>query len=136
MMPIASAGSHEADARRNGCGRPWRALPLRCAAVEGFRFAADLRPRFNETDAQGVVHHGVHVIWFEMARIAYLARIEGGYRGLRETGVDVTTVEVNVRYRAPALFDDRYPALKAHSARCEALPPFREIVQVLDPPKN
>ena len=36
----------------------------------------------------------------------------------------------------PKLFDDRYPALKAHSARCEALPPFREIVQVLDPPKN
>jgi glutathione S-transferase len=36
----------------------------------------------------------------------------------------------------PALFDDRYPALKAHSARCEALPPFQQIVQVLDPPKN
>ena len=27
-------------------------------------------------------------------------------------------------------------ALKAHSARCEALPPFQEIVQALDPPKN
>jgi glutathione S-transferase len=36
----------------------------------------------------------------------------------------------------PALFDDHYPALKAHSARCEALPPFQQIVQVLDPPKN
>jgi glutathione S-transferase len=36
----------------------------------------------------------------------------------------------------PALFDERYPALKAHSSRCEALPPFQEIVQVLDPPKN
>jgi len=36
----------------------------------------------------------------------------------------------------PALFEDRYAALKAHSARCEALPPFLEIVQVLAPPKN
>ncbi|WKA29436.1 glutathione S-transferase family protein [Bradyrhizobium roseum] len=36
----------------------------------------------------------------------------------------------------PALFDARYPALKAHAARCEALPPFQEIVQALDPPKN
>jgi glutathione S-transferase len=36
----------------------------------------------------------------------------------------------------PALFDERYPALKAHAARCEALPAFQEIVQVLDPPKN
>ena len=36
----------------------------------------------------------------------------------------------------PALFDARYPALKAHSARCEALPPFKEIVQPLAPPSG
>jgi glutathione S-transferase len=36
----------------------------------------------------------------------------------------------------PALFDTRYPALKAHSERCEALAPFQEIVQPLAPPKG
>src|SRR5712675_1524925 len=36
----------------------------------------------------------------------------------------------------PALFDARYPALKAHSARCEALPPFQKIVQPLAPPSG
>ena len=36
----------------------------------------------------------------------------------------------------PALFDARYPALKAHSERCEALPPLKEIVQPLAPPKG
>jgi len=36
----------------------------------------------------------------------------------------------------PALFDTRYPALKAHSERCEALPPFQEIVQPLELPKG
>lgn len=36
----------------------------------------------------------------------------------------------------PHLFDARYPALKAHAARCEALPPFQEIVQPLAPPKG
>jgi glutathione S-transferase len=36
-----------------------------------------------------------------------------------------------------ALFDvSRYPALAAHSARCEALPPFNEIVQPLAPPSG
>ncbi|WP_291863564.1 glutathione S-transferase family protein [Bradyrhizobium sp.] len=30
----------------------------------------------------------------------------------------------------------RYPALTAHAAACEKLPPFREIVQKLDPPKG
>jgi glutathione S-transferase len=36
----------------------------------------------------------------------------------------------------PHLFDARYPALLAHAAACEALPPFREIVQPLAPPKG
>jgi glutathione S-transferase len=37
----------------------------------------------------------------------------------------------------PALFDAaRYPALSAQAARCEALPPFREIVQPLAPPSG
>jgi glutathione S-transferase len=37
----------------------------------------------------------------------------------------------------PGLFSGaRYPALSAHAARCEALPPFREIVQPLAPPSG
>jgi glutathione S-transferase len=37
----------------------------------------------------------------------------------------------------PTLFTRaRHPALTAHAARCEALPPFQEIVQKLDPPKG
>jgi glutathione S-transferase len=37
----------------------------------------------------------------------------------------------------PGLFGEaRYPALSAHAARCEALPPFQEIVQPLAPPSG
>jgi glutathione S-transferase len=37
----------------------------------------------------------------------------------------------------PHLFDaERYPALSAHAAHCEALPPFPEIVQPLAPPSG
>ncbi len=37
----------------------------------------------------------------------------------------------------PQLFDAaRYPALAAHAAGCEALPPFQEIVQPLAPPSG
>jgi glutathione S-transferase len=37
----------------------------------------------------------------------------------------------------PQLFDAaRTPALAAHGARCEALPPFQDIVQPLAPPKS
>jgi glutathione S-transferase len=37
----------------------------------------------------------------------------------------------------PQLFNSaRHPALAAHAARCEALPPFQEIVQPLGPPSG
>jgi glutathione S-transferase len=37
----------------------------------------------------------------------------------------------------PRLYNSmRYPALSAHAAHCEALPPFKEIVQPLSPPKG
>jgi acyl-CoA thioester hydrolase len=72
-----------------------------------FRFATDVRVRFAETDAQGVAHHSVYLVWFELARIEYLERFRGGYPELRAEGIEALTTEVHVRYIAPARFDDR-----------------------------
>lgn len=74
--------------------------------MEGYHFATDLRVRFSETDAQGVVHNAVYLVWFEIARVAYLGQFPGGYKGLVEQGVDATTVEAVVRYLDAARFDD------------------------------
>jgi len=74
--------------------------------LDGFRFSTNVTVRFSETDAQAVAHHANYLVWFEIARIDYLARFEGGYPALLEAGVDATTVEANVRYRAPARFGD------------------------------
>lgn len=75
--------------------------------MEGFRFSTDLSVRFNETDAQGVVHNAVYLVWLEIGRVDYLARLPGGYAGIVGQGVDVTTTESHVRYRAACRFDDR-----------------------------
>ena len=72
--------------------------------MNGYQFSADVTARFNETDAQGIIHHAVHVVWFEIARIAYLERVPGGYPGLVESGIYVTTVELYVRYRQGVSF--------------------------------
>ena len=72
-----------------------------------FRFATEVKVRFAETDAQGVAHNSVYLVWFEVARIDYLARFRGGYPGLRADGVEALTIESHVRYLAPAAFDDR-----------------------------
>jgi acyl-CoA thioester hydrolase len=74
--------------------------------MDGYRFATDLTVRFNETDAQGVVHNAVYLVWFEIARVAYLGQFPGGYKGLVEQGVDATTTEASVRYRGGVRFDD------------------------------
>jgi acyl-CoA thioester hydrolase len=76
-------------------------------SVTGFRFSTDVRARFAETDAQGVVHNSVYLVWFEIARIAYLEEHAGGYPALRETGLESFVLESHVRYRQPAHFDDR-----------------------------
>lgn len=82
-----------------------------------FQFATDVRVRFAETDAQGVAHNSVYLVWFEVARIDYLARFRGGYPGLRADGIEALTIESHVRYLEPVQFDDRL----AVRARCGEL---------------
>ncbi len=54
---------------------------------------------------------------------------------INHADIAVTCALRFVREAHPGVFDEaRYPALTAHAARCEALPPFKEIVQVLIPP--
>jgi acyl-CoA thioester hydrolase len=79
-----------------------------------FRFETEVRVRFAETDAQGIAHNAVYLVWFELARIDYLARFRGGYPGLRADGIEALTIEAHVRYLAPARFDDRLSI----AARC------------------
>ena len=74
--------------------------------MDGFAFSADLRVRFSETDAQGIANNAVYLNWFEVARVAYLARFRGGYRGMIEQGFEAVTLETHVRYRQPTRFDD------------------------------
>ena len=75
--------------------------------MEGFGFASDVSVRFAETDAQGVAHHAVYLVWFEQARVEYLARFDGGYPALQAQGVEALTLETYVRHRQPARFADR-----------------------------
>jgi acyl-CoA thioester hydrolase len=78
-------------------------------------FSTEVKVRFAETDAQGIAHHAVYLVWFEVARIEYLARFRGGYPELQAEGIEALTLDANVSFRAPARFDDRLVI----SARCK-----------------
>jgi acyl-CoA thioester hydrolase len=74
---------------------------------ERWSFSTEVGVRFAETDAQGIAHHAVFLVWFELARVEYLQAHAGGYQRLRDEGIESTVVEVTCRYLAPARFDER-----------------------------
>ena len=74
--------------------------------MDGFAFTHRVRVRFAETDAQGIAHHASFVVWLEEARVAYLAAFAGGYRAIRERGIEALTTGVHVEYVRAAFFDD------------------------------
>jgi acyl-CoA thioester hydrolase len=82
--------------------------------LEPFPFTTQIRVRFAETDAQGVVNNASYLVWFEVARVEYLERFAGGYPALREHGVEAFVAEAHLRLHAPVRFDDRLTL----SARC------------------
>ena len=82
--------------------------------MAGYSFTTEIRVRFAETDAQGIVHNANYAVWFEVARVGYLEQYAGGYQRLRDLGVEALVLETHVRYLRPAVFDDR---LLVH-ARC------------------
>ena len=67
-----------------------------------FKFSAQTRVGFSDTDAQGVVYYGRYLPYFDLARTEYhrhLGRIDLG-------DVDFAMRAINVGYVAGARFDD------------------------------
>jgi acyl-CoA thioester hydrolase len=72
---------------------------------EGYRHYSDVRVRFAETDAQGVVYHANFLIYCEVARIDYgRAMRQGAPREPRNWAYVLAHTECD--YRASARFDD------------------------------
>lgn len=65
-----------------------------------------IRVRYAETDQMGVAHHASYIPWFEEARIEWLRAAGRSYRDLERDGVFMPVVELQVRYRRSARFDD------------------------------
>jgi acyl-CoA thioester hydrolase len=72
-----------------------------------FSHATEVSVRFAETDAQGIAHNASYLVWYEVARVDYLARFTGGYNRIRELGIEALTIEAHVRYLGAVRFDDR-----------------------------
>jgi acyl-CoA thioester hydrolase len=83
----------------------------------------EIRVRYQETDAMGVLHHANYLTYFEMGRIELLRAGGFSYREMEATGLLMVVVKVEVKYRLPARYDDvlrlRTTVTKVSAAKVE-----------------
>lgn len=71
-----------------------------------YDFTHEIRVRFVETDAMGIVHHSNYLAYFEETRVAFLAHVGHPFTDWREAGLESPVLESFVTYRQPLRFDD------------------------------
>jgi len=76
-------------------------MPLAGKVVE-----TEVRVRYAETDAMGVVHHATYFVWFELGRTEYTRAAGLPYREVEERGVRLVVIEATARFHRPARYDD------------------------------
>ena len=81
----------------------------------------EIRVRYQETDAQGHVHHANYVTWFELGRTEMLRAAGRNYEALEREGVILVVAEMNLKYYRPCYFGDvvtlRTEVVEAKGAR-------------------
>jgi len=66
-----------------------------------------LRVRYAETDKMGVVYHANFLIWLEIGRVELLRQLGFEYSQMeQENNCHIPVVDLRVRYKAPAQYDD------------------------------
>jgi acyl-CoA thioester hydrolase len=66
----------------------------------------EVRVRYQETDAQGRVHHSNYVNFFEVARVEMLRASGRTYRDLEDAGLLLVVVKLTCNYYQAAEYDD------------------------------
>lgn len=67
---------------------------------------SEIRVRYAETDAEGVVYYANHFVYMEVGRMNYLRALGLNRRFWQDTGLGIVIVEASCHYHAPARFDD------------------------------
>ena len=83
----------------------------------------EIRVRYQETDAQGHVHHANYINYFEIGRVEMLRDGGVSYREFEESGLMLVIVSLKCDYFKPALYDDllklRTSVVKAKGVRIQ-----------------
>ena len=66
----------------------------------------EIRVRYHDTDAQGRVHHGAYINYFETGRVELLRATGRSYKSLEDEGILLVVADLKVQYYLPAIYDD------------------------------
>ena len=66
----------------------------------------EIRVRYGETDAMGVVYYGNYALYLEQGRTEWLRDIGYTYKGLEEAGIMLPVVQLKVDYKHSARYDE------------------------------
>jgi acyl-CoA thioester hydrolase len=69
-------------------------------------FVHELRVRYGECDPQGIVFNANYLLYFDVAFTELWRAAIGSWQDMVERGVDAVVAEANIRFRAPARYDD------------------------------
>jgi acyl-CoA thioester hydrolase len=69
-------------------------------------FIHRLRVRYGECDPQGIVFNANYLLYFDVAFTELWRVAVGPWQEMVERGVDAVVAEANLKFRAPARFDD------------------------------
>lgn len=72
----------------------------------GEPFVHQLRVRYIECDAQGVVFNSHYLAFFDISMTELWRAALGSYQAMVDQGVDIVVAEAQLRFQAPARFDD------------------------------
>jgi acyl-CoA thioester hydrolase len=73
---------------------------------ERLPFTHELRVRYGECDAQGIVFNANFLAYVDVVLTEIYRETLGSYDGLLATGVDAVVGEANMRFLGPGRFDD------------------------------
>jgi acyl-CoA thioester hydrolase len=91
----------------------------------------ELRVRYGECDPQGIVFNANYLLFFDVAFTELWREAVGQWDEMVERGVDAVVAEANLKFRAPARFDDVL-ALRARIVRLGTTSLTTEIDVVRD----
>src|SRR5437773_11719453 len=70
-----------------------------------------IRVRYPEVDGMGFLHHSRYLQYFEMGRVELLRSLGHSYADLERQGIFFVVTKAEIRYKAPARYDDELTLL-------------------------